>query len=269
MHHGYFCRYHHLGVVCKVMSIKMRRPSVITNSSKGFSIVELSLVLLIIGLIAGAILGGKELIRAGEIRGTIAFITDIQKAYIIFEDKYKGLPGDIANASTLFSGATNGSGNGNYGVTSFTTNAENYLAWNHLGLANLIQGAYTGTEGSGPVRGINVPKVPVNDGTAAVTHWGTLWNTYNAMNSILLTGVAGYPTPTIPVLVAHDIDQKIDDKNPFRGGVIGYSDTAGECSSVNLSSAPSAAIRNSTTYNTGSAADLCVMHFGIGETTWY
>lgn len=80
--------------------------------TRGFSLVELSIVLVILGLLTGGILAGQSLIRAAELR---SYITDVQRypaAVNAFKDKYFAYPGDMANA-TKFWGALGGDGTGN------------------------------------------------------------------------------------------------------------------------------------------------------------
>lgn len=136
--------------------------------SSAFSLVELSIVLVILGLLTGGILGGQALIRAAELRAvsleSARYITAIQT----FRDKYFALPGDMTNA-TAFWGALdggngvgsdcrgessslltcNGNGDGqlcvNADCPSFTYEA--YLFWKHLANAGLIEGTYSGAAG--------------------------------------------------------------------------------------------------------------------------
>ena len=76
---------------------------------QGFSLVELSIVLVILGLLTGGILAGQSLIRASELRAATAeyqrYATSIQS----FRDKYMALPGDMTNA-TRFWGSVYASG---------------------------------------------------------------------------------------------------------------------------------------------------------------
>ena len=76
-----------------------------TNS--GFTLIELSIVLVIIGLIVGGVLVGQELIRAAGIRATISQVEQYQTAANTFFDKFGALPGDITPAAvTAFGFAT-------------------------------------------------------------------------------------------------------------------------------------------------------------------
>ena len=144
--------------------------------TRAFSLVELSIVLVILGLLVGGILAGQSLIRAGELRAVPVEHAKLQTALSAFKDKYFALPGDMANA-TSFWGAVNttgtngncgapasdtgtgtqtcnGDGNTFIGTTSATTYGSAYRyelfrLWQHLANAGLIEGSYTGVTGSG------------------------------------------------------------------------------------------------------------------------
>lgn len=81
------------------------------KESFGFTLLELSLALVIIGLLVGGILGGKELIRAAAIRKQIKQVETYTLAYNLFKQKYKCIPGDCPKAADFFPGAENGNGN--------------------------------------------------------------------------------------------------------------------------------------------------------------
>lgn len=133
----------------------------------GFSLVELSIVLVILGLLAGGILAGQSLIRASELRSSVADFQRYQAAVYGFRDKYRHLPGDINNATAFWGSAggtgadaacfaaqtaalsatCNGNGNGDstvYHASALVANSERFTAWKHLANAGLIEGNYTG-----------------------------------------------------------------------------------------------------------------------------
>ena len=76
------------------------------RTESGFSLVELSIVLVVLGLMVGGILAGKSLIRASQLRGVIAERESIVVATKAFRDKYFGLPGDITNATQFWGAQT-------------------------------------------------------------------------------------------------------------------------------------------------------------------
>ncbi|WP_446325553.1 type II secretion system protein [Blastomonas sp. CACIA14H2] len=136
-----------------------------TRSQSGFSLVELSIVLVILGLLTGGILAGQSLIRAAELRAVPTEYNRWITATRTFQDKYFALPGDMTNASGFwgaFDGndgrnadcraeqpaiaTCNGNGDGQIEPLNNSVNTyETYLFWKHLENAGLIEGKYTGS----------------------------------------------------------------------------------------------------------------------------
>ena len=71
------------------------------TQEKGFTLVELAIVLVIIGILIGGILKGQELIKNASISATAAQLKAFESAYTTFLDLYGGKPGDLASATTL------------------------------------------------------------------------------------------------------------------------------------------------------------------------
>lgn len=78
----------------------------------GFTLVEISLVLVIVGLLTGGILGGQALIRASEMRAQLKDFSTISTAHHAFRDKYNCIPGDCRDVSSYFPAIANGNGDG-------------------------------------------------------------------------------------------------------------------------------------------------------------
>ena len=218
---------------------------------RGFSLVELSIVLVILGLLIGGVLGGQALIRASEIRSVATDLDKFRVGFNIFRQKYLGLPGDISNATSFWGAAhatpatcatTAGTGtqtcNGDAdGIYSFSTSAggpEPYRAWQHLSNAGLVEGAYTGISGPGhasadAIPGTNVPKSRISgagyviDSMPALT--GSLYYFDNASPTNRLTfGTDGGAASSVHGAVvspqeAWAVDNKIDDGKPGLGSV--------------------------------------------------
>lgn len=209
---------------------------------RGFSLVELSIVLVILGLLVGGILAGQSLIRASQLRGVVTEHDRYKTAIFSFRDKYFMLPGDMNNATSFWgdqatgtyacaSGSTpdgtpgtcNGNGNGQIGGTS-SPGPEGVRAWQHLQLANLIEGSLTGYYDTGGklTIGVNSPasKNP-NTGWALVYRgtganepiYGTSVNfmQIGTESANELWGAALRPAD------AWNIDTKIDDGQPTTG----------------------------------------------------
>src|SRR6187549_3006919 len=77
------------------------------RNQKGFTLIELSIVLVIIGLIVGGVLVGRDLIKAAQLRKQISQITDVNLGANTFKLKYNALPGDISYQKGLAIGLNN------------------------------------------------------------------------------------------------------------------------------------------------------------------
>src|SRR5688572_32426776 len=87
------------------------------NRQAGFTLIEIAIVLVIIGLLLGGVLKGQELITSARVRNLISQQDGIKAAYFGFLDRYRALPGDYNAASTnipgISAGCNAGNGNGN------------------------------------------------------------------------------------------------------------------------------------------------------------
>lgn len=210
-----------------------------------FSLVELSIVLVILGLLVGGILSGQSLIRAAELRSIPADLARYQTAMHTFRDKYFSLPGDMPNA-TQFWGIAGGTGSDNacYSVASTsaaTCNgngngavdyvsgaayfAEMHRFWQHLANAGLIEGRYTGQDGYSAL-GTKTPRSRIsNAGYEVLTTIMGSWfgESFSTASDGLLMLFGTIPTndTTRGVAIrpqeAWNIDTKIDDGKPDNG----------------------------------------------------
>jgi len=95
------------GSVAKTLVIicvaRPRYKNGVTSLSKAFTLIELSIVLVIIGFLAGGVLVGKDLIQAAEVRQQISQLEKVETEINTFKIKYNCLPGDCTNATTFLS----------------------------------------------------------------------------------------------------------------------------------------------------------------------
>lgn len=232
----------------------MERPQTqAKQKQQGFTLIELSIVLVIIGLIVGGVLVGQDLIKAAEIRATVSQVEKYNAAVNTFRTKYNAIPGDItggaggqAGAFGLYVGpGTVGQGDGNGlvegGVAGGTNSAgENIMFWRHLTDANLVDGAF-GVTGNSALAGTGTAAAPGTGLlTAAVTNVaqslppaklgrGTSFLVYsnNGLNYYQIYTVTGITAPGVMTAgasqmtptEAYNIDQKVDDGAPNTGGV--------------------------------------------------
>src|SRR6266446_4458650 len=108
------------------------------NKNQGFTLIEIAIVLVIIGLLLGGILKGQELITSARVRNLISQQDGIKAAYFGFLDRCRALPGDYTQAQANIAGINGaspcggGNGNGDGRITPGAPAYENILVWEHL-----------------------------------------------------------------------------------------------------------------------------------------
>ena len=211
-----------------------------------FSLVELSIVLVILGLLVGGVLTGQSLIRAAELRAVGTEYSKYSTAHQTFRDKYFAMPGDMANATAFWGrdtsncnghtgaagtpGTCNGNGNGIWENGAVSATGEKFQYWSHLTLAGLIEGTYTGLASSTHVNGCNSSNCPKSRLGNAV--WGNAYtdNSTGANGNIFAINyipyyLVGQITTTfnsgsiLKPEEAWNIDTKLDDGMPARGSI--------------------------------------------------
>ena len=122
----------------------------------GFTLIEIAIVLVIIGLLLGGVLKGQEMINNSKVRNTITGMDGIAAAIYSYQDRYKALPGDDPNADTRWALGGGGAADGNGVIDGAWTSVdgttdEGALAWEHLRQAGLITGAPVGAGALGAI----------------------------------------------------------------------------------------------------------------------
>lgn len=222
----------------------------IEGCSQGFTLIELSIVLIIIGLIVGGILVGADLINAAAIRAQITQIEKYNTAVHTFQNKYGGLPGDLSstlasqfgfNSRPGYAGQGDGNGviQGSYGLSAsdaygtFQAGGETVLFWQDLG-------TYAGPiDFKGTTNGVNCclasvsppsqyfPSAKIGNGNY-ICVWSPVRQSGLSGNYFSVSAISGglggdgniLSVPGMSVLQASRIDTKIDDGLPQSGNVI-------------------------------------------------
>jgi prepilin-type N-terminal cleavage/methylation domain-containing protein len=244
------------------------------NNQSGFTLVELSIVLVIIGLIVSSVLVGQTLVRSAELRSTLTQLESFNSAIGTFRGKYNGLPGDVLGAANFgFTG--NGDANGVLYAASSATGmsgtSENNYFWNHLGSsgASLISGSYTGSTALTATT-ISGALPSAKSGNYWGVFAGRATTTAEVASSVLesgfnyyILGVTGDGTSgafttavTLTPLEAQSLDSKIDDGKPSLGTV-----RARGAGTDAPDTVPTSAI------SSGASADVCVYFVATAYTT--
>lgn len=220
------------------------------SCAEAFTLVELAIVLVIIGLIVGGVLVGQSLIRTAELNAVVKEARQFQTAAHTFREKYGGYPGDLKNATAFWGsrGGTgsdaacvsvvstsdtltcNGDGDGTIAnAISGTPSSEWNRFFQQLGNAGLIEGTYYGYGAAVGTPGITVPKSRLN----STAQWSirTLASSSTTQTFLINYGnaVMRLRSPNISQTVAGggvispidawQIDVKMDDGMPGTGKV--------------------------------------------------
>lgn len=266
----------------RVKPMAMNSPTIFKNN--GFSLVELSIVLVILGLLVGGVIAGQSIIRASEIRSVIADYQRYSTASNLFAEKYSALPGDFSKATrywgskggtgsditchqTVGSGllTCNGDGDGQTNAISGDLSyGERFLAWQHMANAGFIEGKYTGTSPSAPTfersPGVNIPQNKISNSffeyvTFAFVASGDA-NWYDGsyyFNALPFGAVPGKP---LTAQEAWSIDSKLDDGKPAIGSVFTYKSTSAWQTGCTTTDVVATA-----EYSVTSAGLLCALNF--------
>jgi prepilin-type N-terminal cleavage/methylation domain-containing protein len=222
----------------------------------GFTLVELSIVLVIIGLIIGGVLVGQDLINTAGIRAQVSQIEKYNTAVNTFRGKYGYLPGDIPDPTASqygFAprGTLPGQGDGNgilvNGVDIWPNGwnqgvGEVMMIWNDLTAAHLIEGSFTTASSTANVVNNDVtiastpslydfyPVAKIGGGNFVYVWSGGVNSDLNGSDNnnyfglgviaALVNGYAIQTSPSLSVLQAYKIDNKIDDGLPQSGKVM-------------------------------------------------
>ena len=247
-----------------------------------FTLAELAIVLVVIGLLVGAVVGGAALLRQSELQTVVADYTRYSNAAAQFTQAYGGPPGDILDATNYWGtnvtyctvvatnntpGTCNGNGDGQIltaqPIATIPNTNEVFRAWQHLMLAKLIDGNYSGVAGSGgalqAVIGTNIPKSRVtNAGWSfyykAVTSADTDFYNQDLSNYLFFGSPVTNGLTQGAALTSSDawqVDKKMDDALPASGRVMA------------LKPSPSTITPNCTTSVTDASAQYNLAKSGI------
>lgn len=221
----------------RIISSKRKR-------EQGFTLVELAIVMIIIGLLITGILKGQEMIANAQVTSTVAQIKGIDAATSTFKDTYSALPGDMTNAATRLAGCTaaagcapagaNGNGRVDIDPGAVVAAGEGVAFFLQLAAADLITGVNPTPTTPAIDIGDEVPEASISGASFRVGF--TAGNPTGAQGGLAATWRAGHylavgSIPTVAIggggagleglspTQAGRIDAKLDDGLPQSGFV--------------------------------------------------
>jgi prepilin-type N-terminal cleavage/methylation domain-containing protein len=248
-----------------------------------FTLVELAIVLVILGLLVGGIMVGQTLVRTAELQNISTMTDKVTTACHAFRDKYFALPGDMANATQFWGTNTasactitpvagdrvaktatcDGNGDRMVGAT-VGTYTELFRSWQHLTNAGMIEGSFTGVSGSAGSDdadpGTNVPPIRIAGAGMQLrpTTGACWWSDMNNKHGLQM-GSDTSDNPYGAILTPAELlslDIKRDDGQPGYGSVRGPIGT--DCAIQ--PSCTTSNVQVSAQYNTSAKDNQCAFY---------
>lgn len=222
-----------------------------SKQEDGFSLVEIAIGLVIIGLLVGAVFKGMDLIESARLNALITQIKDYRLATVTFYEHYRALPGDYVQATSLDATLKNGDGSGVITGDGLDCDAQACQFWSHLAKARLIsQPGTLPAEGSATF-GKGVPSTKMGGGVTVVHapsedmpgHWFCVGDATGKKNT------KGLFTPA----QAKALKSKVEDGDPTTGSVRikGGTNASAKC------------LNDNGTYNLKTNEKVCIAYFQL------
>ncbi len=191
------------------------------SQQSGFTLVEIAIVLVIIGLLLGGILKGQELINSAKVKNLAQDFKTVPLYIYGYQDRFKALPGDDSAAfgaggtghlpSTTIpapAASDNGGGDGVIGGLWDATTGESYMFWRHVRAANFAAGSTDNTDT------VNYPPKNVDGGRIGITS-----NTLTNGPVVNMSGTYAFCSANLLGKYAKQLDRTLDDGNTATGSV--------------------------------------------------
>ena len=191
------------------------------SPQRGFTLLEIVIVVLIVGFLLAGALKGQELITSAKVKRLAGQLDEVRTAYFGFQDRYKALPGDYVDAATTLNcgpaPCLHGNGDArvrnNEAVVNGNQVHEELLLWTHLSASGFLKGEYRMSDGESQPTDGNSPKNPYTVYLQLAFDGNYGLNGNSALRHNLKTGAQ------VPVSVLMELDRKVDDGKPYQGAV--------------------------------------------------
>ncbi len=192
--------------------------SLMNNRKKGFTLLEMAIVLVIIAIIVGGVMATLSMMHTSKLRSVMMDVNNFRTAVTSFRQKYIYLPGDMKNAHGYWDDGSdgvcgtaaecNGDGDGE-----IDAGGEDLRAWQHLSLAEMLKGDYAGSGGF--IIGETLPESKILNGGYLLRHINinSKAANYIIFARINIDGVISGPD-------ADYLDDIHDDRNPTTGSIM-------------------------------------------------
>jgi prepilin-type N-terminal cleavage/methylation domain-containing protein len=214
------------------------------KQQSGFTLVEIAIVLVIIGLLLGGVLKGQELINSAKVKNMATDFRNIPVFVYGYQDKFKRMPGDDSAADTNVGAHAVGNGNGviEGAWNSTTNNVESVLFWEDVRRANLASGSTDFHDNA--TAAANVP-TNAEGGRVGLSGVKPITTMNGGSYYVCSDGIDGK--------FAHQLDLTLDDGVPDAGSMQGVAQAGG----VSAATGGNAA---STTYTEGTRYTVCMTY---------
>jgi prepilin-type N-terminal cleavage/methylation domain-containing protein len=253
-----------------------------SNKQPGFTLVEIAIVLVVLGLLLGGILKGQQLINSARVRNLADQSSGIQAAYYGFIDRFRNLPGDMLalTACTTIGAAVDafaqcgspaaapgGIVGANGGNGKIDTIAEAGSVWAHLSAAEFLNGTFSGQFGGAitPLTALTYPNATTFGAVPANAFQGPIMLAHsNSYQDVSARGTVNRLVYSfggnVPVPILRDLDQKLD--NGISGsGLIRSAAEIGDATVADL-------FAPLVDYTTGAALDCQTTGVAPAPDTW-
>jgi prepilin-type N-terminal cleavage/methylation domain-containing protein len=247
-----------------------------SESKKGFTLLELSISALIIGLLLVSVTAGKNLMKNAELTKIIAQNNQFKAAYTTFRSAYASVPGDFPNGFSIWGttfassctnatihAATTGCNGDGSGDLNGSTSGEGLLMWRHLSFAGTLSSQFSIWTSGTKIPGTHLP-LGARNGSGYYAAYDNYYGIVNLQDMFIFGATVSSNDPYGAILNpidAKNIDKKMDDGHPTQGKVLSGTSPSGATGQCPNGSPGNENLFGATDYTVSNSAIACRMIF--------